>query len=124
MSPNPSQPPSLRVEEWEAGPVVVLALSGALVRATAHTLEQPLVRALARRVPPLVVVDAERLSAVDPVGGDLLAHAVRYATQAGGRLVVAGGGERVEAHVADAMSPTLDEALSELARPTRRGDPP
>ncbi|NUW39366.1 STAS domain-containing protein [Nonomuraea rhodomycinica] len=104
--------------------MIVLTLGGALVQATAHALERPLVRALARRVPPLVVVDANRLSAVDAAGGDLLAHAVRYAAQAGGRLVVAGGGEHVEAYVADAMTPTLDEALSELARPPRRGDLP
>ncbi|GAA2295953.1 hypothetical protein GCM10010149_50330 [Nonomuraea roseoviolacea subsp. roseoviolacea] len=126
MSPNPlpaPEPPSLRVAEWEAGRVIVLALSGALVQATAHVLEQPLVRALARRVPPLVVVDADRLSAVDAAGGDLLAHAVRYAAQAGGRLLVAGGGEHVVAHVADALAPTLDAALSELARPTRHSDP-
>ncbi|MFI6790681.1 STAS domain-containing protein [Nonomuraea sp. NPDC050383] len=104
--------------------MTVLTLSGMLTSDTAGTLERPLVQALAARMPPLVVVDVCRTDEIDSAGHTLLADAERYAAAAGGRLIVAGGSGHAAGATAAAAAPTLEEALSELARPVRRGPTP
>ncbi|MEV0151372.1 MULTISPECIES: STAS domain-containing protein [unclassified Nonomuraea] len=122
--PLPADRSALRVQQWNVGPVIVLTLSGLLTSDTSGTLERPLVRALAARMPPLVVVDVARTDEIDSAGHALLADAARYAAAAGGRLIVAGGSGDAAGATAAAAMPTLEEALSELARPARRGPTP
>ncbi|GIH73904.1 STAS domain-containing protein [Planobispora longispora] len=75
--------------------LTVLHLTGHLSGATAPMLHVLLAKALAARVPPVVIVDARGLSVIDPSGWAILDAADRHARDSGGRVIVTGGGNRL-----------------------------
>ncbi|NUP63186.1 MAG: hypothetical protein HOW71_13570 [Nonomuraea sp.] len=97
------------------GDVVLLQLSGRLEGAACHVLQQYLVKVLAARMPPLLVVDLEGLVAADPYGRDILLSAGRHSRASDGRLIVIGGGVLPALEEGDLdLSPSVEDALAAL----------
>ncbi|GAA4967855.1 anti-anti-sigma factor [Nonomuraea thailandensis] len=74
------------------GDVVLLSLTGRLDAVACLILKQYVVNALVGRIPPLLVMDLTRLTAIDECGCDLLSSASQHARAADGRLLVVDGG--------------------------------
>ncbi|MCK2215724.1 hypothetical protein MF672_018280 [Actinomadura sp. ATCC 31491] len=116
MTPEPARETPARVRPWLCGTIVVLDLAGTMAGPGATLLRQGLATALARRDPPFVVLDATRAGAFDADGLVLIASAGRHAREAGGRLLVTGWPESAGPLDGAEIRPTLEAALTELAR--------
>ncbi|MGN9843253.1 STAS domain-containing protein [Nonomuraea sp. H19] len=118
---NPTEPgiheadPEFDIRLDKHGNVVLLSLTGRLEGVACLVLQQYLVKVLVARIPPLLVVDVEGLTAADMYGRDILLSADRHAKASGGRLIVTGGG--VLPGQEDGLLelfPSVDDALAEL----------
>lgn len=113
-----SYPPVVRLDRY--GDVVLLQLTGRLEGAACHVLHQYLVKVLAARIPPLLVVDLEGLATADPYGRDILLSADRHSRASDGHMFVIGGGVLPALEDGDLdRSPSVDDALAALGARAR-----
>ncbi|MGW3341717.1 STAS domain-containing protein [Nonomuraea rubra] len=97
------------------GGVVLLSLRGRLDTVACLILKQYVVNALVSRIPPLLILDLTRLTAIDGCGCDIVSSASQHARAAHGRLIVIDGGVLPGHAVHDIeLFPSVADALMEL----------
>lgn len=106
--------PSFFVEARMKGRVTVLGLMGALTGRNPRILHGFLVKALATRIPPLLLVDVRGLSAIDAGGLAILLGANDHAHASGGRLIVVGTTSGLPSDSELDIRSTFREAMSGL----------